>query len=287
MGKRGGFVVFGLALAFVGCSSSESDPEPTATLEELATSVARVMCASLGGCCTEQGVSFDRETCETEATSRFTEAILDDREAPDTRYDAAIGAECLQAITSLVVCGQLDDGGGVLEACDRILHGDVAPGDACESRDQCQVGPGQSASCVDQGRCVVYTQRSPIRGKLGDACHGTCHSSECTVDTDPQPALEGTIAPGAICFLEDGLYCDTECKPRPKLGEACSGMEVCVADTYCLTQGALTGTCVRRLNNGADCSSHPGGCASHYCDESNFTCAELPGLSETECRRPF
>jgi hypothetical protein len=246
------------------------------------------MCASLGDCCSEQNVSFDREICEKEAALQFTDGILDDRQAPDTQYDAAIGAECLRAIKALVVCGQLDDSGGVLAACDSVLHGDAAPGDACESGDQCQVGPGQSASCVDQGRCVVFTRRSAPRGKLGDACSTTCDSRECIIDTDPEPALEGTVSSGATCFLEDGFYCDSECKRLPKLGDACSlSGDFCVADAYCSTGGELTGTCARRLDNGADCSQHPDACASHYCDESSFTCAEPPGLSEAECRRPF
>jgi hypothetical protein len=246
------------------------------------------MCASLGDCCSEQGVSFDRETCEEEAASLFSEGVLDDRQAPDTRYDAAIGAECLQAIKSLVACGRLEDAGGVLRACHRVLHGDVAPGDACESGDQCRVLPGQSAGCVDQGRCVVFTQRPAARGKLGDACWGTCHSSDCIVYTDPQPPLEGTESGDTICFLEDGLYCDDECKPRPELGEACPYSEVCADDAYCDRSGApLTGMCAPRQENGADCSFNPEACASHYCDESNFTCAERPGLSEAECRHPF
>ena len=291
MSRSVGLVVLGLGLALIGCDSSDGEPESSvATFDELAASIARVTCESLGGCCTEQGVRFDRKTCETEAASIAQKGFSNDREDLSTVYDAAIGAECFEAIKSHVVCGQLDDSNGILAACDVLFHGEVAAGDACESGDQCLRGPGQGARCGDEGRCIVYSRREASRGKLGDACRGTCRTSDCIVETDHHPALEGTGGPDVSCFLEDGLHCDTECKAVATVGEPCAGSDrSCVADAYCDLSGGngFTGTCAQRLENGADCSSHPGACGSGYCNEDNFICAEPPGLSAAECRRPF
>jgi hypothetical protein len=235
-------------------------------------------------------VRFDRKTCESDAAPLAVKGFSNDREDPEAVYDAAIGAECLEAIEANVVCGQLDDSNGVLAACDALFHGEVAAGEPCESSAQCRRERGQSATCGELRRCTVYARRQATHGKLGDACAATCISSECIVEIDAETASIDAKRSVVECFRDDGLYCDTECKELAAIGEPCPGEhEACADDAYCdLSDGTgIEGTCAARLANGADCSDSPGACRSRYCDEDTFICGERPGLSEAECSRPF
>lgn len=113
-------------------------------------------------------------------------------------------------------------------ACERVLHGSVAAGDACSETSECDRSRGYT--------CVRHS----------DAEQGTCQIAE-------------TVSPGRDCeaaakVCSTGFYCDGHnCIETLALGEACTIHEQCGAGGFCSEDGkcseliAINDPCKRDL----------------------------------------
>jgi hypothetical protein len=170
-------------------------------------------------------------------------------------FDPAKASACLETLRGETknprYCGRGPDEitcAGVFKLADA-----KAPGAPCNAAVECASGPDGQGLCV--GPSGTATCRQVKRGKEGDGCFGTREGGR--TDELVQLAAAGT----ALCFVNDGLYCDaatSKCKKRGDVGASCSpGVGACVDAAYCRSGASQ---CTARTAQGAKCSD-PDECA--------------------------
>lgn len=275
-----------VSLALTACGNSKGDPakDGVSSKEELAAKLAQLSCGSRAPCCEEQGFAFDEAQCSKNYGAFLLERGWKEGETAGGTFDAVQANDCLAQYEALQTCGNVEDTGGALEACDYAIHGDVAPGEPCESHLQCAVGRGQTASCGEDGVCVVFTLQQATHGRSGDTCRTTCARDECLVEGRPTPSDPEAEGLDVGCYRSDGVYCrfNGVCEPLAELGEPCDGHESCVDGAYCPPATLNGSVCTEKLEDGADCSANPSACRSGYCDEATWQC-RAPALPAEEC----
>jgi hypothetical protein len=269
----------------LGCKS-EKEPQPLRDLAAFAAGIADLTCQSLAACCERENVAFDATQCREKIIAELPGQLKAD--APGGKYDPKLAAACLAEAKPRTTCGEIDDSGGKLKTCEYVLHGTLAPGARCDTSSECQVGPGQSVICTEEGGedeedavCVVFTLGPAQRGKLGDACSTTCEG-DCFLLSSPNPA-RFTLPANVGCYRNDGLHCNGEgtCAELAPLGEECIYDSDCVEDAFC-GGGSTPGVCTALFENGEDCFAAPIGCKSGHCDEETWQCSD-PVFATSEC----
>jgi hypothetical protein len=281
-------------MCVLGCKSQKDSPE-LADMAAFAAAMADLTCQSRAACCEREAVAFDATECRERVIAELPAAL--EAESPSATYDPKLAAACLAAATARTTCGEFDDSGGTMEACEHVLHGRLAPGAPCTTSDECQVGPGQTVSCTSDGGeddedvvCVVFSHGPAQRGELGDDCRTTC-DGDCFVSSSPNPARIALRGGNVGCYRDDGLRCAAvesaegeaveRCSALVKLGDECVFDAECVEGAFC-GGSSVPGVCTALFENEADCFAAPIGCKSGYCDEETWRCRE-PVFASGEC----
>ena len=221
-------LLFAVAGAAAGCSSSSNEPNPpaVASLDEFPGVFAQAYCHRAFSCCRPEDRSAaspgaDEATCTVEMTENVRS------NAPGLvggglGYFPDAGQRCLQLLAS-GPCGAIfEPGYGSFFACQDVFAGTGALGDACEDPRQCMSGSCFGGACNELGACAadqVLDRENECRQRvaLGGAC------------------LVGVQCPaGAACA--NGV-----CKLRQPVGAACTTPEDCQGT--CATTGADVSTC--------------------------------------------
>lgn len=209
-----GICALSLAMAAVACGGDGNGDGDGLTLDKLDQEVARVYCAKLFECCTDEELeayTFEDEAgCRTSMESMLTELMVTPiRNAVDAdrgQYDPAKAQKCLEAFEALGCVGT-NDPDAFFENCADPYVATQEIGDPCASQYECKL----DAYCVaESGNCEALL----------------AEGATCTTDGEPP------------CQAE--LYCDgTSCVPRIAEGETCTESRECTLGLKC--EG---GTCV-------------------------------------------
>ena len=284
----------GALIGGAGCKSRQESPQ-LSDLVSFAAAIADLTCQSRAACCERADIAFDATECREEVIAELPAAL--EKDSPNGTYDPKLAEACLTAVKLRTTCGDVDDSGGAIEACEHVLHGKLAPGAPCQTTDECNVGAGQNVWCTSDGGeneedrvCVVSKHEPAQHGELGDECRRTC-DGDCFVSWSPKPARFTVHGGNVGCYRADGLRCavvesdDGEaverCIELVELGEECFSDPDCVEGAFC-GGGSVPAVCTPLFENGADCFADPIGCRSGYCDEETWQCGE-PVFAASEC----
>jgi len=243
------FVLAGLgaasSLLVVGCSGSTSGGGTNAApvpVDQFVSRYVSAVCDNIGGCCQQAGLAYDAQGCTTLGTNEVSSEF--DPNQPGVTYDANAAGACIAALKKAAsTCSGFDV--ETATACKGIFKGSLQAGETCTSSVQCAAPSNGDAHCdvpldAPSGTCVVNT-----RGKSGDACGATCtEHQDGSSDCSGSSSSSGT----AICYTNDGLYCDQTCKPVIALGQPCE-IDGCALGAYC-----ATGVCTAYPTAGQACA---------------------------------
>lgn len=270
------FAVLGLGGVLVssGCSGSTTDDGGAASVpkDQFISRFVDAVCDSVGPCCQNAGFTYDAAGCKALGNAELSKDFALDR--PNVKYDAAAGGKCIEAVRKAVQsCSTIDIVGG--PECSGVLAGTLPEGAACEASIECAAPAGAHAHYDSpgpdpQGVCVVEA-----RGKTGDPCGATCTEHDSGSDCFGSSSSSGT----AICYTNDGLYCDQTCKPLIAVGQPCEA-EGCVDGAYC-----SGGSCTTLPAAGAPCAQGILCGEGLYCDE--FTTCQPPKAEGQPCVSSF
>lgn len=275
-----GWVCLLSAVGVLGaCGKSESSAAPVSR-EELPRAVADLLCDSLAPCCDDAGQPFDIAACKSTWMAQIS-ASYDELDSTRVEYDAAAAGECLAGVRGHVQCGEVDNDGEDVPACENILRGKVAEGQPCETSQECARSAGEDASCEYDdaslaSRCKIYRPGSQPRGKAGDNCNQTCDDAggeSCTTFVSPGGPTTPS-APPAACHTSDGLYCAFDqitfsqtCAALSKAGEPCNDFgDNCGHGSVCDYNSRL---CTLPRANGQACDANEL-CTSEFCSNQGL-----------------
>lgn len=194
---------------------------------ELPSRAAKAICASLAGCCKNEGFPFDTAKCESQHTTEL--AVDFDSRSNGREYNAEAAGECLADMKKTLHCGV------ALEppSCRVVFQGRSELGEPCNVSQDCADFAEGLATC-NGFTCVA----PPRHAQAGEVCDTTCIENNCiSLNGGPYPGQEPLV-----CFASDGLYCEGQpsttgepaaprCTVIPKLGEPCAGL--CATGSYC------------------------------------------------------
>jgi hypothetical protein len=236
---------------------------------ELLIPVVKAFCDAARDCCSAANEVAELDQCEAHFVQNdATFAALDRGSA--TLDNAGLPA-CLAAYEQAATKCEANP---VLSACQGLIHGTRKEHEKCVDVGDCARAPGEVVACVisdadtNEGLCAKVPH-----GKLGEACLSTCRLGEncsftsfgstdssvtcfeqdgffCSSDDGRCAAI---TALGAPCSYDDcgsANYCDTTCKKRSGLGEACG--QSCLSSLQC-----INGQCRSpSFTLGSTCSGH-------------------------------
>jgi hypothetical protein len=280
--------------SFVGCGKSE-DGAGVLAREDLPARFADIYCRSLEVCCGEQALSFDPTECRRISALEL-EGNLSDFDWSKTGYDARAAGDCMALYAEADDCR-----GDVLEdaeVCNRVIFGLLAPGQPCDSSNECKEGPGERASCYGpaDGTSVCRLSKSVAlsRGKQGAACQTTCDVGDsCTESVEAPLAGEPTQPPqpgdSVACFRTDNLHCSYAtgtCEPLVALGQPCFGDDSCAGDAFCAFDA---GICMAARAPGEACrsSSECGAIGCIFAEDADEGTCGTRVVSQRECSMYF
>jgi len=235
-----------------GRKSGASNSEEERAAEELVAE----FCDGLATCCATQVEAFDRAACEAGARTE-----LDSRQpsGEHMRFNRSAVDACLASIRStLPSCHGIE-----LETCNRIYVGTLAPGESCESTEQCAPVADAAVTCAG----VCKAGRRAAEGE-NCACTRTLLDNCAQVPGEPPfNAFDPNLVTYGECHQADGLACvGLHCVRAPGEGSACLGA-LCAPPLVCNDAGS----CVQPTPVGQPCVD----CGrSAYCDDGNL-CAAL------------
>jgi len=275
---------FGLALVCAlsgGCKSGTDDAGPISQ-DQLPTELAKVVCDSLGSCCSAAQHTFDSTNCGgSQAAELKLELHLPASAA--VQYDAQAAGDCVAQLKTRIHCGNTA-AADEIPACGRILVGTLAVGQPCAGPNECKE-PGYCNSQFtptgeEQGTCMAPGSGSDnsvtlTRGGTGAACSVSCFSDvDCQAfgppifqggDPNQQPANQ------VACYRSDGLYCGGmgTCQSLGGIGADCTALDGCKDGLFC---DGNSSRCTAPHPNGASCSNNSE-CQSQSCSQDTNTCA--------------
>jgi hypothetical protein len=249
-------------------SGAAGDASGAATVKALAPTIS-AFCAAARSCCTKQNVPATLADCEAQfPMNNETVASLASGAA---KLDMTALGTCLAAYEkAATTC----DENPVLSACRGVVIGTRAENASCTNGSECARDPGPNTCLITEQNGTVGVCKKVPHAKSGDACTFTCRPGEdCTFTT--YGAGETTVA---LCFEDDGLYCDytaepeAVCRPLVALGDACSSDDQCGYLSYCQV------TCKKRGVEGEPCAP----CISSLTCVDN-ECVSPPFASANTC----
>lgn len=197
---------------------------------------ARACCAPVPGA---EGLLADCETTLPSTSMRYA-AVVGGTVVPDlTRLPACTAA--LQLATTACL---------VPDACQNIWQGTKALGGSCSQSLQaleCRTDGGDTLCYREAGATPsVFTGvcELAMRGTVGTPCVASCGPGiVCSQALYTTPS-----SPMAICYTQDGLYCQSAaCAPILATGAPCTANPQCGTESYCAT------TCTPRKTAGQPC----------------------------------
>lgn len=168
----------------------------------------------------------------------------------------------------------------VPDACQGLLKGVTAPGQPCTQALECRNDTRASlcyrtADSATAQRIFAGVCQPAVRGTVGTPCVSSCGPG---IDCSQLLYTNSATDPMAICFTEDGLYCESAaCAPLIPAGAACTADPQCGTESYCDT------TCTPRKTAGQPCL-HDDECsqlAHLYC--LNDVCSAASLASDQVC----
>src|SRR5436190_1895683 len=99
----GWFTVVAVCAVFGGCKSGDDDAAPISQ-DELPGAMARLVCDSLGDCCSSAKLVFDSTNCRA-ATSARVKASLNETRTAAVKYDAEAAGDCVAELKKRAKCG--------------------------------------------------------------------------------------------------------------------------------------------------------------------------------------
>jgi hypothetical protein len=239
----------------IGCSGASPIP-----LDQFCERYSKTLCdaAQRCGCLSDLEATY----CPTYLAGQCQTEVVTPAQSGTRAYDSAAAGHCLAGYGAVLSdCSIAGDSAPT--ACDDMLVGTLAAGQACESDSDCQPGlechssvctvmPGQGEACLDESYCAE---------DLFCAADGTCQ----------QPRGRGGACPEGGQACADELYCDSvteTCQPPLGAGESCAADSwACGDGLYCAD---TTQTCTRNPGAGGDCAVSSGECADGtYCDSTD------------------
>jgi len=200
-------VVSGLA----GCGKTHAkgtDHAPPLDQGEFLVTFAQAWCESRVGCCQAQGFDVDPDRCRTEITAAIASQLT--VEPGVTEFDPQAAGDCVAAMPSWLRCGlEVDE--AAPEACDRIVVGKVALGDACREDEDCAPSTKTNfrAFCSPDstGGAGVCAERASDEEPAGTAAEGDAcrESSACR-----RPLFCNGKSARCEARHEDGSPCDVD-----------------------------------------------------------------------------
>jgi len=208
------------------------------------TAFTAAFCAAARTCCAPvpgaEGLLADCETNLSSTSMRYA-AIVSGTIVPDlARLPACTAA--LQQVTAATCL--------VPDACQNIWLGTKGAGESCSQTLQaleCRADAGDTLCYRTTGGMPgVFTGvcQPVVRGVLGTPCVASCGPGI----TCSQALYATPDNPMAICYTQDGLYCESAaCAPIRPTGAACTANPQCGTESYCAT------TCMPRKAAGQPC----------------------------------
>lgn len=202
-----------LAVTAAACGGGDGNGDEL-SLADLSQEAARVYCAKLFECCTDE--ELDAYTFSDESGCRaamepmldqyMTTPIQNAVDAGRGQYDGAKAHKCLEAFEALGCVGT-NDPDAFFENCETPYVATQNTGDPCASQYECKM----DAYCLETGTCEALLEQD----------------AACTVDGEPP------------CQAE--LYCDgTSCVPRIAEGDTCTQTRECALGLTCTESTCTT-----------------------------------------------
>ena len=180
-------------------------------------------------------------------------------------------------------------------ACQGVFVGTKSEGAACgvggvpslAGSGECKA-TGRATECVWTGDANVSTTtgtcHTPAHAKKDDLCAATCAKNEsCVFDLFTSPGY-----PTAVCFEDDGLYCDSSadpavCATTPATGSSCADHPFsCGSADYCDETGT-TPRCRTAATLGQACSSSGPDCGRSLICGTSHKCEDLGLAYDSTC----
>lgn len=236
-GGLGGGALGGGGVGGGGGAGGDSGAMALADFTAAFCTAARTCCAPVPGA---EGLLADCETSLSSTSMRYA-AVVGGTVVPDpTRLPACTAA--LRQITA--------DTCLVPDACQNIWLGTKDTGESCSQTLQalqCRTQAGDTLCYRAAGGTpgvFTGTCQPAMRGTLGTPCVASCGPGI----TCSQALYSTADSPMAICYTQDGLYCESAaCAPILATGAPCSANPQCGTESYCAT------TCVPRKTAGQPC----------------------------------
>ena len=183
-------------------------------------------------------------------------------------------------------------------ACDQVFSsgGSKQPGEACKESDECAPSTEGSVECQSSfgiGGAEIRKCQVVVKGKEGDKpCVGTQEGNFTSGNVN----LDDVPARGYLCYVRDGLRCDSTsdtCVKLKAVGEACLGNSECQRTAYCegtmdrcTQRKAVGGACMPSFVNeecaaGAWCSEATNMCAAQV--DIGAACSEDDECKSSNC----
>lgn len=244
-----------------GAPGGDGDGEPV-PIEALPEQLANAYCENIAGCCDTAAIAFDLATCRANVKAVVQKSVNEALRA-NSRYEASAAGACVVAYGKYFKRCVEADSESIEASCNRVFVGTIALGGACTRNEECAPTADGSGHCLSesdnpQGFCFgPNAPSSTPRGKLGDACIGSCQGgkADCAVAV---PTSSVTTA----CFADEGLQCDFRtqtCQPLVAPGGACDH-GACVAGAFCTNASV----CAATKSDGESCAD-ASECTAHQC----------------------
>jgi hypothetical protein len=207
------------------------------------TPVIQAFCAAASSCCQAQGITATLADCESMYASRQTAVASVDSGA--VSVDNAALSACLAAYRSAATAC---DENTVIQACQGVFIGTKTDGQPCMNAYECNGDQGTMACLFVGNSSSPGVCKLTPRGKNGDPCISTCSlGQQCTYSV--YGAVDTVLT---LCFEADGVYCDNTattptCTALVPLGGSCASDDACgyanICDTTCKTRNILGQAC--------------------------------------------
>jgi hypothetical protein len=229
-------------------------------------------CGAVSTCC-GMGTPVTLDTCESNYAMQS--ANFASLAAGLVALDATVLAKCQAAYAGPNPC----DLNAVVAACQGLFIGTRAVNESCTQGYDCDRSQGEM-TCLIAGDCNTNPMGvcTPVpHAKEGETCLATCETGE-----DCSSTTCGVGDTNALCFEDDGLYCEyfdsgSICRPITPVGTTCSSSasQECGSEAYCDV------TCKALSKLGEDCGY---GCRHELqCDPDTMKCVDPVWNDEYSC----